>query len=145
MSVSRLTVWLHKDRSISNLGLCFFWTDTQWLWTGTRDFWLDEPQDSPKLFVTKSLQNKRLTLTANIFLLYGNYSSSIPPRGLLLSPQQHSCKPTKKILISSLLIFKQLCPVMHAVNIHAIYDRHQDVFPSPNPHLTASNFLIKSD
>ena len=80
-------------------------------------------------------------LKANIFLLFGNYSYSIPPRGLLLSPQQHSCKPTKKNLISSLRIFKQLCPEMHAIEIYAIYDKHQDVFPSPNPHLTARNFL----
>ena len=90
---------------------------------------------------TKSLENKRLTLTANIFQLYGNYSSSIPPRGLLPSLQQHSCKPKEKILISSLIIFKHLRPEMHAIEIQAIYDRNEDVFPSPNPHLTASNFL----
>ena len=32
----------------------FFLTGTHW-WTGTQDFSQDESQDSPKLFVTKSL------------------------------------------------------------------------------------------
>ena len=36
-------------------GLTVFWTATQWLRTGTHDFSQDESQDSPKLFVTKSL------------------------------------------------------------------------------------------
>ena len=68
MSVfERLTVCLQKDSSIFCLGLfvffccCFFFlTGTYWLWTGNYDFSLDELQDSPLLFVTKSLT---ITLT----------------------------------------------------------------------------------
>ena len=108
MSVSRLTVWLHKGPSIFNLWLLVF---LNWYsMVMDRDSWFLTTR-VPGLtipIVTKSLENKRLTLTANISLLYGNYSSNIPPHGLLPSLQQHSCKPKEKNLVSSLLIFKQL-------------------------------------
>ena len=33
----------------------------------------------------------------------------------------------------------EICPEMHANEIHALYDRHHKVFPSPNAHHKASN------
>ena len=34
---------------------------------------------------------------------------------------------------------------MHANKIHALYDRHQKVYPSPDPHHKARNSAIHED
>ena len=39
----------------------------------------------------------------------------------------------------------EICPEMHANNIHALYDRHKKVYPSPNPHHKASNSALHED
>ena len=39
----------------------------------------------------------------------------------------------------------EICPEMHANKIHALYDRHQKVYPSPDPHHKASNSAIHKD
>ena len=38
-----------------------------------------------------------------------------------------------------------LCPEMHANKIHALYDRHKGVYPSPDPHHKASDSAIHED
>ena len=44
---------LHKGPWIFNLGLLVVWTGTQWFWTGTHDFLLDESKDSPYTICNK--------------------------------------------------------------------------------------------
>ena len=39
----------------------------------------------------------------------------------------------------------EICPEMHANEIHALFNRHQKVYPSPNPHHKASNSAIHED
>ena len=39
----------------------------------------------------------------------------------------------------------QICPEMHANEIHAPYDRHHKVSPSPNPHHKATNSAKHED
>ena len=39
----------------------------------------------------------------------------------------------------------EICPEVRANEIHALYDRHNKVSPSPNPHHKASNSVKHED